>query len=230
MSSADNSSKNMLNFGKTTLKSLSELINLTQGATKYNTLVKNTNNFLMYKFERNKRNNTNKKNNFMKYINILKLLYQYYIHYENLLKKYNKKNINNLKLNIKNNDDKNLNAERVRKKIYEILVKHKLKLRSGLTKMREIINEEKNWPETYYNRAAKIFSTNKGLSTINFSNTPKTKEEYLKKIRNWLSKQNNVVQKIDDNIKQSLDSLNNIKINIDKLYKNNNQNNPNNNL
>lgn len=222
MSSADNSSINMLKFGKTTLKSLSDLINLTQGATKYNTLVKNANKFLIYE---SKRNNTNAKNNFIKYIQILKLLYQYYIHYENLLKKYDEKYISELKLNIKNNDSKNLNAERIRKKIYEILSRHKLKLRSGLTKMREIINEEKTWSETDYNRIAKIFSTNKGLSKINFSNTPKTKEDYSKKIRNWVSEQNNVFQKIDENIKQSLDSLNKIKSNIDQLYKNNNTNN-----
>jgi hypothetical protein len=227
MSSAVNSSRNMLNYGKTTLKSLSDLINLTKEATEYNTLVRNANKFLIYEF---KRNNTNAKNNFMKYIKILKLLYQYYIHYENLLKKYDEKNISELKLNIKNNNGKNLNADGIRRKIYEILVRHKLKLRSGLTKMREITTEEKIWSERAYNRVAKTFSTNKVLSKINFSNTPKTKEDYSKKIRNWVSEQNNVVQKIDNNIKQSLDSLNKIKSNIDKLYKNNNTNNPNSNL
>jgi hypothetical protein len=95
--------------------------------------------------------------------------------------------------------------------------------------MIEITTEEKIWSERAYNRVAKTFSTNKVLSKINFSNTPKTKEDYSKKIRNWVSEQNNVVQKIDNNIKQSLDSLNKIKSNIDKLYKNNNTNNPNSN-
>jgi len=225
MSSADNSSRNMLTYGKKTLKALSDLINLTKEATEYNTLVRNANKLLMSEF---KRNNTNTKNNFMKYIKILKLLYQYYIHYENLLKKYDEKNISELKLNIKNNNGKNLNADGIRRKIYEIFVKHKLKLRSGLTKMREIINEKKIWLEKDYNRVAKTFSTNKGLSKINFRKTPKTKEGYSEKIRNWVSEQNNVFQTIDKSIEQSFVSLNKIKSNIDKLYKKNNTNNPNN--
>ena len=227
MSSAVNSSRNMLTYGKTILKLLSNLINITKEATEYNTLVRNANNFLMYEF---KRNNTKAKNNFIKYIKILNLLYQYYIHYENLLIKYDEKHFSNLKLNIKNNNGKNLNADGIYKKIYIILVRHKLKLRSGLTKMIEITTEEKIWSERAYNRVAKTFSTNKVLSKINFSNTPKTKEHYSKKIRNWVSEQNNVVQKIDNNIKQSLDSLNKIKSNIDELYKNNNPNDPNSNL
>lgn len=237
--------------GKKTLIELSKYINSIMGKnTTYNKLIQNTETYLSNTYTKNTKNASTIKENFMKYIEILKKLYEYNVHYENLLKKYDEKYKNELqslkKTNIENNNSKNLNAKKIRDKIFEILIKQKLKVRGFLTKIKskintlfeelsneqydslkkfkKIINNQKVksrllLPEhnNEYIKSVKSFSTIHKLLGITF-NKAGTKQEYLNMISN---EQQNKINKINSDIMKSLTSLNKIKANINNLYINN---------
>jgi hypothetical protein len=237
--------------GKHTLIDLSKYINLIMSNnTTYNKLIQNTETYLSNTYTKNTKNASTIKENFMKYIEILKKLYEYNVHYENLLKKYGEKYKNELqslkKTNIKNNKGKELNAKKIRDKIFEILIKQKLKVRGFLTKIKSKINtffenlsnekydslkkfkkiiNNQNIKSTLrssehqneYKNTVKSFSTIKKLLGITF-NKAGTKQEYLNMISN---EQQNKINKINSDIMKSLTSLNRIKANINNLYINN---------
>ena len=74
----------------------------------------------------------------------LRELYEYNIHYENLLKKYGEEYGNELqslkKTNIKSNNGKELNAEGIRDKIFKMLFRQKQKGIKLFNKMTAIIS------------------------------------------------------------------------------------------
>jgi hypothetical protein len=174
MSNAVNYPNNMLKHRKNILTGLSGLINITKNATEYNVLNSNTNKYLENNFNRNANGAESIKDNFYKYIKILKLLYEYNIHYENLLKKYaEQEDILSLKKRpITDKENIELNSVGIRKKIIEIYTKQKLKLRRLLTKIADIMIEKfKNIPDEEYK---KIIEYNKIPELLSFI-------KYLKK-------------------------------------------------
>lgn len=212
----------------------------------------------------------------MKYIKILTHLYAYYIHYENLLEQFaNDTNFCELfkgmyKKTIQKNN-KELTAERIRRKILYILYKQKINVRELLTNIADKIIENFNSlsDEDYQkiieeysknNRIRKLLrmfvsikkknqseknlfsrliknlnkvnsrqiQSNNRFEQINFSQA-KTKQNYLNIIHSSISEQQeDIIRKINSNIKKSLEDLNKIKKNINNSYKKqNNTNNPN---
>jgi hypothetical protein len=151
------------------LTDLSSKINEIKGNIPYNKLVENTKIYLNNKYK--KRNNKESiiKNNFSKYINILEHLYKYYIYYEYLLTKYkgDKNQFNDIlkqlyKKKISNNSDDELNAEKIRNKIIDILDKKKQKVRKLLDNLTEkIMKSFKSLSEENYNHITNYKNKNK---------------------------------------------------------------------
>lgn len=221
--------------GKIMLKALTALINLTKENNSYNKLEQNTNEYLNYEFKKHNTNNErskaktkakNIKDSFMKYLKILGYLYEYNIYYENLLNKYGEEYGNELqslkKTNIKSNNGIELNAKGIRDKIVKMLVRQKQKGIKLFNKMTSIIHRQfNNFTEKSYETLARTFSNNKQFPAINFKNTPKTKEAYLEKIRDWVSEHCNKLKlskKIDTDIKKAVKNLKNLKKRINNSY------------
>jgi len=169
--------------GKIMLKGLTALINLTKENNSYNKLEQNTNEYLKYEFKLHKTNNErseakttakNIKDSFMKYLKILRYLYEYNVHYENLLNKYGEEYGNELqslkKTNIKDKSGKELNSKRIHDKIFEMLVRQKQKGIKLFNKMTAIIyGQFNNFNDKSYETLARTFSNNKQFPAINFT-------------------------------------------------------------
>jgi hypothetical protein len=226
---------NKLDQGKITLEGLTALINLKKEDNSYNKLEKNTEEYLKYEFKKHNTNTERReaknkakiiKNSFMKYLKILRYLYEYNIHYENLLKKYGEEYGNELQLlkktNIKDKNGIELNSKGIRDKIFKMLVRQKQKGIKLFNKMTAIISGPfLNFEEKNYETLARTFSNNKQFPAINFNETPKNKEAYLKKIRAWVSEHGNrskLSKNIDINIKNSIKDLISLKKRINSLY------------
>jgi hypothetical protein len=242
MNNVNSFSNNAYTHDKQTLIQLSQNINSIMGAnTTYNQLIKNTEQYLNNKYT--KRNNQDSiiKNNFLKYIGILRKLYEYNIHYENLLRKYGEKYKNDLELLKKNaikyNEFKELNAKKFFSKILKILTYEKLKVRKLLTKIKSSIEESFNkLTNENYDSLKKFKNINqKNLkNTKEYKNLAKSFEKFYKVYgikfneainkRNYLymitEKQQNKINEINGYITKSVERLNKIKNDINKLYKN----------
>lgn len=223
MSNSNSSKNNKFTYGKTLLEGLSHIINGIRGENiTYNKLIENTNIFLSNEFNRKTNEGAIIKENFIKYLKILKKLYEYHVHYENLLNKYGEEYQNELqslkKTNIKSNNGKELNSKEIYKKILYILIRQKRKVKRKLNKMESMINgpfqisSVKN-----YTSLDRAFSSNKNFPGINFNE--KTKEAYLKKIKSWISDEK-ILKKIDMNIKESVKILKELKKEINEQYVN----------
>jgi len=150
------------------LDNLSKKINEIKGNIPYNKLVENTNKYLNKTYTKKTNEGSIIKENFIKYINILKHLYKYYIYYEKLLTKYkgNTNHFNEIlkqsyKKKVSNNSDNELNAEKIRNKIIDILDKKKQKVRKLLDNLTEKIMENfKSLSEEEYYGIKKKYSKN----------------------------------------------------------------------
>ena len=205
--------------------------------TIYNLLKENTNKYLGNNFNSKANDAESIKDNFYKYVKILKLLYEYNIHYEKLLKKYEEQdNILLKKRPITDNNGTELNSIGIRKKILEILVKQKRKIKKIFDNMEtKISGHFTNLTDNDYDTLLKAFSKNKHFEKINFNSIKKNKKLYLDEIRKWIiSQRGKTLKNIDLNIKNLLKDLRNLKTEINRQYPNNlnnhnntnNQNNP----
>ena len=203
--------------------------------TIYKLLNSNTNKYLDNKFNSKASDAESIKENFYKYVKILKLLYEYNIHYENLLKKYgDQEDILSLKKRpITDNKYIELNSMGIRTKILEILVKQKRKVKHIFDKMEtKISGNFRNLTDNDYDTLVKAFSKNKHFEKIKFNGIKKNKKLYLDEIRNWIiSQREKTLKKIDLNIKKLIKGLVNLKTKINRQYPNNSikSTNPNNN-
>ena len=216
MSSANSSNMKMLNFGKTALTGLSMLINQIKERNKsYNTLIKNTEEYLNYNVKNNNESKTKeekkqeknrKKSNVIKYIQILKQLYLYNIHYENLLKKYGKEHREQIKL-LKNRNmtdkgineiNKNLNSEEILQKILEIVAKLQRKSFNIFNKLKDIVPRY-------------------------FKNIPNEVSSKIKKFRNNTTNMRGmeISTRFTSNIQKLVNDLNRNKKKINEIYGNN---------
>lgn len=149
------------------LENLSKKINEIKGNISYKNLINNTNKLLT-----KNESSESIKENFNKYIKILKHLYKYYIHYENLLEKYKEditfckflKGLYNKKIKINDNE---LNAKKIHAKIFEILIKQKLKVRKLLNNILDKIIEKFNSvSDDEYIKIIKKYSKNNKISKL----------------------------------------------------------------
>jgi hypothetical protein len=219
MSSENNSNKirTLNNVGR-------DLSNIEKNNTTiYNLLKENTNKYLGNNFNSKANNAKSIKDNFYKYVKILKLLYEYNIHYENLLKKYEEQdNILLKKRPITDNEGTELNSIGIRKKILEILVKQKRKIKKIFDKIEtKIRGNFTNLTDKDYSTLVKAFSTSNHFNKINFNSIEKNKKTYLDEIRKWIiSQREKTLKNIDLNIKKLLKDLRNLKTEINRQYAN----------